>query len=82
MAVEPGNRSRYQTEDDTVGDVLPYLVLIEALVSRTVQTWELLVQAVGDGLTFTFIYIYVARQIEQTAITIDVPATVQSRWIS
>ena len=38
-------------------DILPNLVLIEALVGCTVQLGERLVQAVGNGLALTFIYI-------------------------
>ena len=38
-------------------DELPYLVLIETLVGCTVQLRERLVQAIGNRLTLTFIYI-------------------------
>ena len=55
MTVEPGNRRRDTTEDDTVRDILPDLVLIEALVGCTVQLRERLVQAVGNRLALTLI---------------------------
>ena len=55
MTVEPGNRRGDATEDDTVGDVLPDLVLIETLVGGTMQLRERLIQTVGDGLRLTLV---------------------------
>ena len=40
-----------------MSDILPNLVLIEALIGCTVELGERLVQAISNGLTLTFIYI-------------------------
>ena len=55
MTVEPGDGRGDTAENDAVGDILPNLVLIKTLVGSLMQTRELLVQAVGDGLALTFI---------------------------
>ena len=55
MTVEPGNRCADATEDDTMSDILPDLVLIETLVGCTVQLGERLIKTVGNRLTLTFL---------------------------
>ena len=55
MTVEPSNRSRNTTEDDTMSNILPNLVLIETLIGCTMQLGEHLVQTICDRLALTFI---------------------------
>ena len=55
MTIEPGDRCGNKCKDNSMGNKLPDLVLIETLVSGTMQLREGLVQTIGDRLTLTLI---------------------------